>query len=195
MLVHSHQNLMADGQLITIVGPSGAGKDSILALVKAAMPDLIFAKRAITRPPDGGFEDHLAVTEDEFATMSKSGAFSLEWHANGLSYGIPAQIEDQLAAGEKVIFNGSRGALSQIAARFPDVLVISVEVGREVLRDRLLSRGRETVEQIEARLDRKVPPFPNGVNVEIIDNSGALENAVAQMIDVLSRQTRDGIDG
>lgn len=191
-LVRSHPKRMDKGQLITVVGPSGAGKDSVLALVKAAMPDLVFVQRTITRPPDGGFEDHLPVSAEAFADMSKSGAFALEWHANGLSYGIPASIEDQLASGKRVVFNGSRGAMPKIVERFPDILVLSIEVGREVLRDRLLSRGRETADEIEARLNRDVPAFPEGARVESIDNSGPLEDAVAQIVDVLSRQTHGG---
>ncbi|MEM9715940.1 MAG: phosphonate metabolism protein/1,5-bisphosphokinase (PRPP-forming) PhnN [Pseudomonadota bacterium] len=188
------RTLMAKGQLITIVGPSGAGKDAILALVKDAIPDLVFVQRVITRPADGGFEDHIPVSEDEFAAMSQAGRFALEWQANGLSYGIPSAALDPVKAGKTVIFNGSRGAMKDILAAFPDVLVLSVEVGREMLRDRLLSRGRETPEQIEARLDRDVPPFPNGARVAVIDNSGALKDAAAQMVSAITSVEDGGTD-
>ncbi|MEO1563497.1 MAG: phosphonate metabolism protein/1,5-bisphosphokinase (PRPP-forming) PhnN [Pseudomonadota bacterium] len=183
---------MASGQLIMVVGPSGAGKDSILALVKAAMPDLVFVRRTITRPADDGFEDHVPVSDDEFEALSKTGEFLMEWAANGLRYGIPKSVSADLARGNRVVFNGSRGALPQIAEAYPDIFVLSIEVSKDVLRDRLERRGRETPEAIEARLARDVPDFPAGVQVEVIDNSGPLENAVAQMIDAISRQTRDG---
>lgn len=188
----SPRKRMAEGRLITVVGPSGAGKDSILALVKAALPDIVFVRRTITRAPDGGFENHVSVDVDTFEAQSRAGMFALEWAANGLSYGIPKSIRADLDAGRRVIFNGSRGAMADITAAFPDVMVISIEVNRDILKERLLARARETSEEIEARLDRDVPSFPPDLHVEVIDNSGSLENSVAQMIDILSRETGAG---
>ncbi|MEO0341934.1 MAG: phosphonate metabolism protein/1,5-bisphosphokinase (PRPP-forming) PhnN [Pseudomonadota bacterium] len=183
---------MAEGQLITVVGPSGAGKDSILASVKATMPNLEFVRRTITRPQDGGFEEHIPVDENAFDVLSKHGQFLFEWSAHGLRYGVPNSVQSSLDDGKCVIFNGSRGALPKIANRFPDILVISIEVSREVLRERLLARGRELEADIEARLDREVPFWPEGVCIEHVDNDGPLENAVAQFTKILRRKIHGG---
>lgn len=51
--------------------------------------------------------------------MDAEGAFALSWQANGLSYGIPREIDDWLAAGEDVLVNGSRGHLAQTRLRNP----------------------------------------------------------------------------
>lgn len=94
--------------LILVVGPSGAGKDTLIDYARAQLrsdPSFHFARRVITRPPSVG-EDHESVDIEEF--QRRAGAFALHWQAHGLFYGIPATVEDQLDCGAVVIANGSR---------------------------------------------------------------------------------------
>ena len=58
------------GTLILVIGPSGAGKDSIIAGAAERLRDdkrILFARRVITRPAHAGGENHLAVSAGEFA--------------------------------------------------------------------------------------------------------------------------------
>ena len=114
--------------LILVVGPSGAGKDTVLSLARVALaedPRFRFVRRVITRPADAGGEDHEAVTDSTFAERP----FALQWQAHGLRYGIPADIVADLKRGIRVVANVSRGIIAEAAERFAArVIVITAPV-------------------------------------------------------------------
>jgi ribose 1,5-bisphosphokinase len=153
--------------LILVVGPSGAGKDTVLGLARTALagdPRFRFVRRVITRLADAGGEDHEAVTDAVFAQR----AFALQWQAHGLHYGIPLDIIDDLARGVVVVANVSRGVIGEAARKFP-VRVIEVTASPEILAQRLTARGRETADDIAKRLARDVA-IPDAVPVDTVVN-------------------------
>ncbi len=162
--------------LVLVVGPSGAGKDTLLEGARQAMPEARFVRRVITRPAEAGGEDHEAVSEAAFSRRE----FALQWEAHGLRYGIPADIADDLAAGRTVVANVSRGAITAAAARFP-VHVIEVTAPAEVLAARLAARGRESGADVAARLARTVA-LPDGVRVTRVVNDGTMAEGVARFL-------------
>ncbi len=103
-------------RIFAVVGPSGAGKDTLIAGALARRPDLRLVRRVITRPAAAGGEDFDGVTEAEFTARLKRGDFALHWQAHGLRYGIPA---DQVTGPGTVVFNGSRAALPAALAALP----------------------------------------------------------------------------
>ena len=167
--------------LICVVGPSGAGKDTLLDAARrelAGDPRFRFVRRVITRPADAGGEDHEAVTAAEFAQRD----FALQWRAHGLRYGIPAEaIEDGVA----VVASVSRTVIAGAAGRHV-VRVIEVTAPPEGLAARLASRGRESVADIAARLARNVA-LPPGIAVETVVNDGSLEAGIARFVAALNR--------
>jgi ribose 1,5-bisphosphokinase len=173
------------GRLIAVVGPSGAGKDSLIAALCAARPGLARARRVITRPPATS-EPFDAVSPAEFERMRDAGAFALHWGAHGLHYGIPAGTVAQAEAGAEVIANLSRGALARAAEVYPALLVLSVTAPAPVLAARLDARGREARGEIARRLARPAPPPPPGAWIAEVDNGGRLDDAVAQALAALS---------
>jgi len=168
--------------LVLVVGPSGAGKDTLLGLARtalAATPRIRFVRRVITRPADAGGEDHEAVTEAEFWQRD----YALQWQAHGLLYGISIDVAEDLARRRVVVANVSRGVIASAAARFP-VRVIVVTAPPTMLADRLSSRGRETDADIASRLARDVA-LPAGVPVDTLVNDGTPERGAATLIALL----------
>lgn len=168
--------------IAAVVGPSGAGKDTLIEGALAAWPGLRLARRVITRPSDAGGEDFDGVTPAAFARMRQAGLFALDWQAHGLCYAIP---RDQLAGGGPVIFNGSRAALPQALARLPGLRVVLVTAPVALLARRLAARGRETEADIAARLDRARFAMPPGVAHVTVQNDGTPEQGVARLLAAL----------
>lgn len=176
-----------NGTLHVVVGPSGAGKDSLLHAVKPLLPDAIFVQRIITRPASAGGEDHLSVTSAEFEQLQRSGALSLSWQANGLSYGIPASIDEALTQHKQVVFNGSRAALPEIQRKYPQVHVIWVTADAHTLAQRLHQRGRESVDDIAHRLNQRNWHAPE--HATVIHNTGSLQKGVHALLCALTLTT------
>lgn len=175
------------GKLIYLMGPSGSGKDSVLQAAEERLRanGCRIARRVITRAAESTGEDASGVTGEEFARLDEEGAFALRWHANGLSYGIPRQIDDWLAEGQHVLVNGSREYLPIARRRYPELIAVLLLVQPAILRQRLLARGRETITQIDARLARNADFAELDDGCVTIDNSGALDDAVTKLVDLV----------
>ncbi|MEM1078181.1 MAG: phosphonate metabolism protein/1,5-bisphosphokinase (PRPP-forming) PhnN [Pseudomonadota bacterium] len=171
---------MSAGRLIAVVGPSGVGKDSVMAGLVAAWPALRLQRRVITRAPDLGGEDYDAVTPVRFDQMVVEGAFCVHWGAHTLRYGIPVAALDQVRAGHACLANFSRSALREAAQVFPALTVLNLTASPETLAARLAARGRETPEVIAARLAQAGKGLPQGLDVVTIGNDGALAETVAE---------------
>ncbi|MFG0322619.1 phosphonate metabolism protein/1,5-bisphosphokinase (PRPP-forming) PhnN [Pseudomonas putida] len=179
------------GRLIFLVGPSGSGKDSLIDALREqlAVSGVEIARRVITRSAEAKGEAAQGVTPEQFDTLRAQGAFAMHWRANGLDYGIPRQVDQWLAAGRAVLVNGSRAYLAEARERYPDLLVVLVQVKPEVLRQRLLARGRETTEEVEQRLARSARlQAAADPSVHVLDNSSTLEAAVAAFLSLLRNQ-------
>jgi ribose 1,5-bisphosphokinase len=182
------------GRLIYLIGPSGSGKDSLLDAAREPMAErgCRIVRRVITRSAEAKGEAAHAVGVEQFLTMQAQGAFALSWFANGLHYGIPVEIDQWLADGHDVLINGSRGHLPQARERYPDLLAVLLNVDQAVLRERLLARGRESVEEIDARLARNAQfaaELQSGDPVVfVLDNSGPLTGTVARLIHRIDRE-------
>ena len=168
------------GTLFLVVGPSGAGKDSLIAAARAKLPErFAFPRRVITRPAEAS-ENHEACTDDEFTNREARGEFALSWRAHGMRYGVPA-FEAALGAGRHVVLNVSRDVVEAARTRFDPVRVIEVTAPADVLAARLKARGREGVAAIAERLTRARIVAADATVI----NDGALEAAVAAFVGVL----------
>ncbi len=168
------------GRLVLVVGPSGAGKDSLLraaAQTLAADRHIIFPRRVITRPSHDEAEAHDSLTVDEFIDARERGHFALSWQAHGLHYGIPASLLDELRAGRTAAVNVSRAIIGEAAERFPNVAVLNVTAPAEIIAKRLAERGREAPADIAQRIARAAPRYDSRIATITIVNDTTLEAA------------------
>jgi ribose 1,5-bisphosphokinase len=181
-----------DGRLMYLMGPSGSGKDSLIEAARKPLQSMNceVVRRVITRSAESVGEDAVGVSREEFLQRKDAGEFALSWHANGLDYGIPVQIDHWLRDGCHVLVNGSRGHLAQALQRYPTLLPVLLTVKDEVLRKRLLRRGRESLAEIEARLRRNglfaAQDSFGDTQIYRLDNSGELADTVANLLKLLN---------
>jgi ribose 1,5-bisphosphokinase len=175
------------GCLVLVVGPSGAGKDTLLNAARAACTNddkLCFVRRGVTREASAA-EDHASFSEAAFKQALAAGAFSFWWEAHGLKYGVPVAIEADLAAGLTVVCNVSRNIVADLRQRYPQCCVVLITAPEDVRRARLAARERESDGDPEARAVRAAP----GVDVLrpalVIDNTGTVEQATAALLGFL----------
>jgi ribose 1,5-bisphosphokinase len=178
--------------LIYMVGPSGVGKDSLLAwLAQHPHTDLPvplhIARRSITRPEDGGTEVHEELTEHAFSALEASGAFAMLWAANGLRYGIRHAELTPLEHGHWVLVNGSRAYVPEVRRTWPAASVLHIEAPADVVRQRLLARGREGGADLEARIQRSqdTRAARQTGDMELV-NAGSLEASGRELLALLA---------
>jgi ribose 1,5-bisphosphokinase len=175
------------GTFVAVVGPSGVGKDSLIGFARSRLEAdgrVVFVKRVVTREAHDGSEDHDSMDASAFAEAETAGRFALNWDAHGLRYGLPIALENDLEAGRAVVANLSRAVIPALMERYPDALVVAVTADRDVIAQRLASRGRETPESIRQRLDRSIGDSLPASTVRI-DNSGELNVAGERFVQLL----------
>ena len=181
-----------EGVFLAVVGPSGAGKDTLIDAARIRLSgnrQFVFPRRIVTRPAYSGGERHVAVTTDRFDALAENGAFVLSWRAHGLRYGIPASICNDLKHGTAIVANLSRTVLASAAAIFPRMHIVHVTAPRELIAARLAARGRETPDVISERLARDKTIAVDGVPVTTIHNDHDLNRAIEAFMAALHAAT------
>ncbi len=190
--LRGRRDLIGPGHLILVVGPSGAGKDTVLTLVRAATQHdetIVFPRRVVTRPVDGA-EDHDSSTDAEFDRAVADGAFAVWWSAHENKYGIPVSAEDAIRVGRTVVCNVSRGVVTSLRERYAAVTVVMVTAPTEVLEERLAARRRSSDGDLAKRLARADAVERQIAPDVVIDNVRAPEVAAGKLLDVLRRGSR-----
>jgi thymidine phosphorylase len=188
---------MKSGLFFYVVGPSGAGKDSLIDGARLQLPDdaLVFAKRVITRPPGKPGEDYDSCTEEEFVQRKAQGEFLITWGAHGLFYGLPKSLLVTQQSGQHIIANGSRGVAEQIKALVPGLVFIEITAPVELLAKRIAQRGRETEQEISQRLSRQVSALPADVSTYRIYNDQSVDVGIERFVSTLLHVTALSLPG
>jgi ribose 1,5-bisphosphokinase len=177
------------GRLVLVVGPSGAGKDTLLRLAQAACIDdhaIVFPRRVVTRASSAD-EDNIAVSPDEFARARDHGDFAVHWDAHGHSYALPLEINDDIRAGRAVVANISRTVIAALRRTYADVVVVAITAPPDVLAQRLAARARHTDGNIADRLARSVDDASANADVTIL-NAGSADYHSRQLVRVIRNE-------
>lgn len=177
---------LGPGALILVVGPSGAGKDTLIDIARARCSGdgrVMFARRLVTRPP-GASEAHGTLSAAEFEAARVAGRFPLWWRAHGLAYALGPEVSAHIRAGGAVVANGSRATLEEARRRFARLSVVLVTAPPEVRAARLAARGREDEADIRERLSRQ-PELAVAPDL-VIENVGTPAEAGARLADFIA---------
>lgn len=185
--LRTRSKLIGPGRLVLVVGPSGAGKDTLIAHARAACRGdarVVFPARVVTRPPSP-FEDNEFMPPSAFEQAAANGAFAIWWSAHGHMYGIPLAVDFDIEAGRTVVCNVSRTVVGDVRARYANVVTVLVTAPQDLLRSRLAARERASDGRVSDRMrrlelsDGKLRPDV------IINNVGDPEREARKLVDTL----------
>ena len=177
---------IAPGRLVLVVGPSGAGKDTLIRLAQAACGgdcNIVFPRRVVTREATS-FEDNEQVSPETFRQALARGDFAVHWQAHGHCYALPRAINADIAAGRTVVANVSRTVVATMRSTYAAVVVVSVTAPPEILAERLAARARDSDGRIADRLDRAVEGVAAAPDVTII-NVGSVEDHARRLAQII----------
>ncbi len=172
------------GRLILVVGPSGAGKDTLIDLARMACRDdatVVFAQRVVTRQASEA-ENNIQVSAEAFAAACATGDYAIWWEAHGLQYALPSAINDDIRTGRSVVANVSRSVVGSLRSIYANVVVVEITAPAEVLAQRLAARGRSSDGPVEQRLKRASASVTADVT---IDNVGRADLNARTLIEVI----------
>ncbi len=147
------------GIIIVVSGFSGAGKGTIMRELLKRYDNYSLSISVTTRDPRPGEEngrDYFFISNEEFEKLiSENGLIEHAGYVNHY-YGTPRKfVEDKLSQGKDVILEIEIQGALQIRDQYPDaVLLFVMPPSAEILRNRLVGRGTESLEVIDERLKR-----------------------------------------
>lgn len=177
------------GRLVLVVGPSGAGKDTLMRLAQAGCADdhdIVFPRRVVTRESSEA-EDNVAMSPDEFGRALEHGDFAVHWDAHGHSYALPLEINDDIRAGRTVVVNVSRTVVAALRRAYANVTVVAITAPPDVLAQRLAARARRSDGDIVERLTRSVDDATVHADVTIL-NAGSADYHGRQLLRVIRNE-------
>jgi guanylate kinase len=145
-------------RVFVITGPSGVGKGTLIRTLRERVPELELSVSATTRPPRPGEQDGVDyhfLTDADFERRVEAGEFVEHATYSGRRYGtLRAELERRLRAGHPVVLEIEVQGARQVRRTMPEALQVFIAPpSRDALRTRLVGRGTDDAEQVQARLE------------------------------------------
>jgi guanylate kinase len=177
-------------RVFVITGPSGVGKGTLIRTLRERMPELELSVSATTRAPRPGEKDGVDyhfLTDEDFQRRVDAGQFVEHATYSGRRYGtLRSELERRLRAGHPVVLEIEVQGARQVRRTMPEALQVFIAPpSREALRTRLVGRGTDDAEQVQARLrtaDAELEAQDEFAHVVVNDR---LEDAVEELTGIV----------
>ena len=183
------------GLLVVVSGFSGAGKGTLMKELLKRYDNYALSISATTRAPREGETDgkeYFFVTKEQFEKMrDERKLVEYAQYVNNY-YGTPKEyVEQKMAEGKDVILEIEIQGALKVKKRFPDALLLFVTPpSAEELRRRLVGRGTETLEVINARLARAAEEASGMEAYDYLLINDDLDRCVEEMHQLIQLQHR-----
>ena len=186
------------GLLFLVTAPSGAGKDSVIGVLRDRGVDLSFATTALTREPREGERngiDHFFLSDAEFEQRLNNGWFLETASVYGRRYGTPLhQVREPLLAGRDVMLRLDVQGARELKRRYPGAIAIFVEPpSPEEAERRMRSRATESPMEIERRIaamrDYELS-FADEADFRVVNTTGDLGQAAGRVWEIVTSVRR-----
>ena len=179
------------GLLIVISGPSGVGKGTVRkALFNMPKHNLTYSVSMTTRkirPGEVDGKDYYFVSKEEFEQRIKEGKFLEYAEFVGNYYGTPLdKVNEQLDLGKEVVLEIEVEGALQVKKKVPDcVMIFLVPPSKEDLYKRLRSRGTESEDIIEQRVNKANREFKKAKYYDYIVVNDDVDNAADRILAII----------
>lgn len=183
------------GLLVVVSGFSGAGKGTAMKRLLEKYDTYALSVSATTRAPREGEQDgreYFFKTVEAFEEMiAKDELVEYAQYVTNY-YGTPrAYVEEQLAAGRNVILEIEIQGALKIKDKFPDaVLLFIIPPSAAILKQRLIGRGTESIDVIEARLKRAAQEAEGVEAYDYIVVNDNLEDCVEDINEIIKSEQK-----
>lgn len=179
-------NAMQKGTLIVLSGPSGSGKGTLVNEYVKNFEDVFVSISATTRAPREGEKhgvNYYYMSVEEFEEKINENGFLEHAQFCGNYYGTPRdKVEEALNEGKDVILEIEVQGAFQVKANYPGaVLVFTMPPSFEILRERLIGRGTESMEVVEKRLCRAGEEIESAPGYDYLIINNTIEKAVRDL--------------
>jgi guanylate kinase len=183
------------GILIVVSGFSGAGKGTVMKALLERYEQYALSVSATTRAPRPGEEEGKAYffkSREAFEQMIADGELIEYANYVGNYYGTPkAYVEEQLSLGKDVILEIEIQGARKIRQQFPDAVLLFVTTkNADILKERLVGRGTETLEVIEQRLLRAVQESEGIEEYDYLVVNDELDQCVTEIHEIIESEHR-----
>lgn len=182
------------GMLVVLSGPSGSGKDTILAELFKLKIGLVQSVSMTTRAPrqeEKNGVDYLFVDEEYFLSAITNGRM-LEYAKYGINYyGTPkAPVDNWLDEGKTVVLKIDVQGAGNIRKLYPDsISIFLTPPNLTVLEKRLRDRGSEDEEDVRRRLDIACNELARIGEYDYVVINDDLESAVDEIKTIIKAES------
>ena len=181
--------------LVVLSGPSGVGKDAVLARLREARPDLCYVVTATTRPMRDGERDgvdYQFLSHEEFDALLARDEFLEHAEVYGNRYGSPKeQVRRALAQGQDAVVKIDVQGAASIRRMAPEALLLFIAPpSMEELERRLRERKTESPEQLALRIRTAESELDAAewFDYAIVNDTDALDGTVESILRVVDEQ-------